>query len=127
MKKNFTFGSSLADLNAFERNLNLNANGEVSIGTDNYDFKIRKDENMKKELLETIDETVENICKWTNEEFKPMKTLTRDVMLHHDTNRQTNKQFERKLKNIYALSEVLQARASIEECERKEVTNESTN
>ena len=43
MKKNFTFGSSLADLNAFERN--LNANGEVSIGTNNYDFKIRKDEN----------------------------------------------------------------------------------
>ena len=39
MKKNFTFGSSLADLNAFERN--LNANREVCIGTDNYDFKIR--------------------------------------------------------------------------------------
>ena len=30
MKKIFTFGSSLADLNAFERN--LNANGEVYIG-----------------------------------------------------------------------------------------------
>ena len=43
MKKNFTFGSSLADLNAFERNLNVN--GEVSIETNNYDFKIRKDEN----------------------------------------------------------------------------------
>ena len=43
MKKNFTFGSSLADLNAFERNLNVN--GEVSIGTNNYDFKISKDEN----------------------------------------------------------------------------------
>lgn len=45
MKKNFTFGSSLADLNAFERNLKyiLNVNGERCIGTDNYDFKIRKD------------------------------------------------------------------------------------
>ena len=43
MKKKFTFGSSLADLNAFERN--LNANREVCIGTNNYDFKIRKDEN----------------------------------------------------------------------------------
>ena len=43
MKKNFTFGSSLADPNAFERN--LNADREVCIGTDNYDFKIRKDEN----------------------------------------------------------------------------------
>ena len=43
MKKNFIFGSSLADLNAFERN--LNANVEVCIGTNNYDFKIRKDEN----------------------------------------------------------------------------------
>ena len=36
MKKIFNFGSSLADLNAFERNLNLN--GEACIGTDNYDF-----------------------------------------------------------------------------------------
>ena len=44
MKIIFTFGSSTADLNAFERN--LNANGEVCIGTDNYNFKkIRKDEN----------------------------------------------------------------------------------
>ena len=43
MKINFTFGSSTADLNAFERNLNENV--EVCIGTDNYDFKIRKDEN----------------------------------------------------------------------------------
>ena len=43
MKKNFTFGSSLADLNAFERN--LNANREVCIETDNCNFKIRKDEN----------------------------------------------------------------------------------
>ena len=84
---------------------------------------------MKKELLETIDETVGNICKWANEEFKPMKISSRDVMLHHidETNGQTNKQFERKLKIIYALSELLQARASIEEYGRKEVANESTN
>ena len=83
---------------------------------------------MKKDLLETIDETVENICKWANEEFKPMKTSSRDVMLRHmdDTNGQTNKQFERKLKIIYALSELLQARASIKEY-GKEVANESTN
>ena len=42
MKKNFTFGSSLADLNAFERNLNLN--GEVCIGTNNYDFLTERNE-----------------------------------------------------------------------------------
>ena len=40
MKKNFTFGSSLADLNAFERN--LNANGEVCIGTDDRFFESKK-------------------------------------------------------------------------------------
>ena len=85
-------------------------------------------ETWKKELLEFIDETVENICKWLNEEFKPMKTSTRDVMLHHidDTNVQTNKQFENQLKIIYALSELLQSMASIEKY-GKEATNESTN
>lgn len=40
MKKNFTFGSSVADLNAFERN--LNANREVCIGTDNRFFEFKK-------------------------------------------------------------------------------------
>ena len=43
MKKIFTFGSSLADLNAFERILNVN--GEKCIGTDNSDnrfFKFKK-------------------------------------------------------------------------------------
>ena len=68
----------------------------------------RKDGNMKK--------------------FKPMKTSTRDVMLHYidETNGKTNKQFEKQLKIIYALSELLQARASIEN-NGKEITNESTN
>ena len=41
MKKNCTFGSSLADLNAFERN--LNANGEVCIGTDDRFFDRRNE------------------------------------------------------------------------------------
>lgn len=50
MNKIFTFRSSVADLNAFERN--LNANGEVYIRTDNYDFKNKKGfKIMKKELL----------------------------------------------------------------------------
>ena len=40
MKKFFTFGSSLADLNAFERNFKyiLNANREICIATDDYEF-----------------------------------------------------------------------------------------
>ena len=49
MKKIFTFGSSLADLNAFERNLNVN--GEVCIATDNYDFKKRKDEKYEERII----------------------------------------------------------------------------
>ena len=43
----------------------------------------RKDENMKKELLEVIDETVENICKWANKEFKPKEITRRDALLHY--------------------------------------------
>ena len=80
---------------------------------------------MKKELLETIDETVENICKWVNEEFKSKKISSRDVMLHHidGNDEQTDDRFENKLKIIAALSELLQARASIEKY-GKEVTNE---
>ena len=38
---------------------------------------------MKKELLEVIDETVENICKWANKEFKPKEITRRDVLLHY--------------------------------------------
>ena len=52
---------------------------------------------MKKELLETIDETVENICKWANEEFKPKKITNRDLMFRHieGNDRQTNDRFEK--------------------------------
>ena len=102
-----------------------NVNGEVCIGTDNYDFKIRKDENMKKELLDTIDEAIENICKWANKEFKPKEVSHREMMLHHidGNDEQTDDRFENKLKIIAALSELLQARASIEKY-GKEVTNE---
>ena len=82
---------------------------------------------MKKELLETIDETVENICKWANKEFKPKEVSHREMMLHHidGNDEQADDRFEKQLKIIYALSELLQVRASIEKY-GKEVTNEST-
>ena len=41
MNKFFTFGPATADLNAFERN--LNANGEVCIGTDDRFFDRRNE------------------------------------------------------------------------------------
>lgn len=35
---------------------------------------------MKKELLEIIDETVGNVCKWANDEFKQKKITSRELM-----------------------------------------------
>ena len=80
---------------------------------------------MKKELLETIYETVENICKWANQEFIPKKMTNRDLMLHHIDGNDDQKDdcLDIKLRIIDSLSELLQARASIEN-NRKEVTNE---
>ena len=100
-------------------------NREEYIGIDNYDFKIRKDVNMKKELLEAIDETVENICKWANKEFKPKEITRRDVLLRHvdGNDDKTYDCLDRQLKIIDSLSELLQARLSIEKY-GKEVTNE---
>ena len=85
----------------------------------------RKDENMKKELLEAIDETVENICKWANKEFKPKEITRRDALLHYIDGNDDQKDdcLDRQLRIIDSLSELLQARASIEN-NRKEVTNE---
>ena len=80
---------------------------------------------MKKELLETIDETVENICKWANKEFKPKEITRRDILLRHvdGNDDQTYDRLDRQLKIIDSLSELLQARSSIEKY-GKEVTNE---
>lgn len=35
---------------------------------------------MKKELLEIIDETVGNVCKWANDEFKQKKITSRELI-----------------------------------------------
>lgn len=81
---------------------------------------------MKKELLETIDETVENICKWANEEFKQKKLTSRDVIQQlEESDKSKNEKFENQLRIIDLLSELLQARASIEKY-GKEITNEPT-
>ena len=77
---------------------------------------------MKKELLETIDETVENICKWANEEFKEKKLTSRDVLLQLEENNadSENETLDKKLRIVSCLSELLQARANIE----NNITNE---
>ncbi len=70
---------------------------------------------MKKELLETIDETVENICKWANEEFKEKKLTSREVMLKlEETDESKENAFNKKIEIINTLSKILQARADIE-------------
>jgi len=70
---------------------------------------------MKKELLETIDETVENICKWTNEEFKKKKLTSREVMLKlEETDESKENTYNKKIEIINTLSKILQARADIE-------------
>ena len=77
---------------------------------------------MKKELLETIDETVENICKWANNEFKEKKLTSRDVLMQLDKDNEDseNESLDKKLRIISCLSELLQARANIE----NNITNE---
>ena len=77
---------------------------------------------MKKELLETIDETVENICKWANNEFKEKKLTSRDVLMQLDKDNEDseNESLDKKIRIISCLSELLQARANIE----NSITNE---
>lgn len=77
---------------------------------------------MKKELLETIDEAVENICKWANNEFKEKKLTSRDVLMQLDKDNEVseNETLDKKLRIIGCLSELLQARANIE----NNITNE---
>lgn len=77
---------------------------------------------MKKELLETIDVTIDNIFKWANNEFKQeKKTTSRDILRQLDENfdddKFKNEVFEKKLKVIKYLSELLQSRVSIENIE----------
>lgn len=74
---------------------------------------------MKKELLETIDITIDNIFKWANSEFKQeKKTISRD-MLHQldenfDDDKLKNEVFEKKLKVINHLSELMKLRIGLE-------------
>lgn len=76
---------------------------------------------MKNELLEIIDETVENICKWANKEFKEKKLTSRDVIQQlEESDKSKNDKFEKQLRIIEHLSELLQARANIE----NNITNE---
>ena len=69
---------------------------------------------MKKELLETIDETIENICKWANNEFKEKKLTSRDVLLQLEKNEDSKKDTDKKLEIIKCLSELLQSRENME-------------
>ena len=70
---------------------------------------------MKKELLATIDETVENICKWANEEFKEKKPTSHDIMLRLDESDDSKeKNFNKKIEMFNTLSNILHARAEIE-------------
>ena len=74
---------------------------------------------MKKELLETIDVTTENIFKWANNEFKQEKKSTSHDMLHQldenfDDDKLKNEVFERKLKVINHLSELMKLRIGLE-------------
>lgn len=74
---------------------------------------------MKKELLETIDVTIDNIFKWANNEFKQEKKTTSRDMLHKldenfDDDKLKNEVFEKKLKVIKHLSELMQLRIGLE-------------
>ena len=70
---------------------------------------------MKKELLETIDETVENICKWANKEFNEKKPSSRDIMLRlEESDESKEKSFNKKIEILNTLSNILHARAEIE-------------
>ena len=74
---------------------------------------------MKKELLETIDVTIENIFKWANNEFKQEKESTSRDMLHQldenfDDDKLKNEVFEKKLKVINHLSELMKLRIGLE-------------
>ena len=62
---------------------------------------------------------VENICKWANNEFKQEKKTTSRDMLHQldenfDDDKLKNEVFEKKLKVIKHLSELMQLRIGLE-------------
>lgn len=70
---------------------------------------------MNKKLLETIDGTINNICKWADKEFVESKKTSRDVLLSLDKDEESNdKDFEKKIKIINSLSRLIQARADVE-------------
>ena len=69
---------------------------------------------MNKKLLETIDSTINNICKWADKEFVEPKKTSRDVLLSLDKDEEfNNDDFEKKIKIINSLSRLIQARANI--------------
>lgn len=69
---------------------------------------------MNNELLETIDATINNICKWAGKEFVEPKKTSRDVLLDLDKDeRFNNEEFERKIKIINSLSRLIEARENI--------------
>lgn len=74
---------------------------------------------MDKELIKTIDATIENICKWADKEFTKKELTYYDLMKmldsdKHNSQEESNNTFNRKLKLINSISELLQARANIE-------------
>lgn len=70
---------------------------------------------MNKKLLETIDGTINNICKWADKEFVEPKKASRDVLLSLDKDKEVNNEdFEKKIKIINSLSRLVQARADME-------------
>ena len=70
---------------------------------------------MNKKLLETIDGTINNICKWADKEFVEPKKTSHDVLLSLDKDEEfNNEDFEKKIKIINSLSQLIHARADME-------------
>lgn len=83
---------------------------------------------MEKGLLKTIDETIENICKWANKEFQESKQGYREMMLSLDNDDKVDvDDFERKLKVIHCISELLEAKAALDMvyCQNREIVVKS--
>lgn len=83
---------------------------------------------MKKDLIETIDVTIMNVCKWADKNFVEKKMSQRDLLRDLDTidDKKFNEQdFTKKIQIINSLSELLKSRAAIEESISKENSDDS--
>lgn len=70
--------------------------------------------NNEQKLLETIDGTINNICKWVDKEFVEPKKTSRDVLLSLDKDEESNDEdFEKKIKIINSLSRLIQVRTDM--------------